>query len=240
MTHDMASVAVESAPSGFRRTLRTSKALVLFELAAVAAIFVADDVYHLIWFSKTLYLFALGAISLMARGMSWGDIGFRFGRGVWAMVIIGLIGGGLIEMQELFFTQPLMIAITDQPPDLSDFRDVRGNWNMVLVGLPLIWVLAAFGEEWVYRGWLTNRLADLFGRKWTGWLIAVVIGNAAFGLAHLYQGPTGVVEAAVDGLLFALLYFITGRNLIAPMVAHGVQDSIDLVLGFTGTYPIPF
>jgi membrane protease YdiL (CAAX protease family) len=34
-----------------------------------------------------------------------------------------------------------------------------------------------------------------------------------------------------------VIYLRTGRNLAVPIVAHGVQDSIDLILIFTGRYP---
>jgi membrane protease YdiL (CAAX protease family) len=229
----------ESGLARLRRGLSESRALLIFELLAVAAIFVADDVLHLIWLSKTLYLFVLGALSLLARGVSWGDIGFRFPRHWPMLVLIGVGAGALIEAQELYFTQPLLIQFTGRMPDLSDFHGVRGNWKYVWLGVPFIWVLAAFGEEWVYRGYLMNRLADLFGRRWTGWVVAVIAVNVVFGLAHFYQGPIGMIEAGEDGLLFAFVYFVTGRNLIAPMIAHGIQDSTDLFLAFTGHYPIP-
>jgi membrane protease YdiL (CAAX protease family) len=229
---------VTEAEGGLRARLRQSQNLLWLELLAIVGIFVADKVFHAIWLSETLYFFALGVASLLIRGMGWGQIGFSFPSRWPLLVLIGLLGGMLIEAQELYFTQPVLTQLTGQPPDLSDFRGVRGNWNYIWLGLPAIWALAAFGEEWVWRGYVTNRLADLFGRTGMGWIAAAIVGNALFGLAHLYQGVTGVMEAAEDGLLFAVLYFATGRNLIAPMVAHGVQDTIDLVLGFTGTYPI--
>jgi membrane protease YdiL (CAAX protease family) len=223
-----------------RSTLRASRTLILFELAAVAAIFLADDVFHLIWLSKTIDLFALGALSLAARGLSWREIGVRFSPTWPTLVLTGLVAGGLIEAQELLLTQPLLIRLIGRPPDLSEFHGVEGNWKAIWLGLPLIWVLAAFGEEWVYRGYLMNRLADLFSRRRAGWVASIVLANVVFGLAHFYQGPTGMIEAGVDGILFAIVYFACGRNLIAPMVAHGVQDTIDLILGFTGNYPIAY
>ena len=234
-----AAVRPAGAVTRVQRALRESRLLIVLELIAFAGVYVADHVYHLVWLSETLYLFALGVLSLLLRGVTWSEIGWRFGRGVCLMIGIGVIGGVLIEAQELYFTQPMLIAVTGRMPDLSDFHGIRGNWKLLALGVPFIWVLAAFGEEWVYRGWLMNRLADLFGRSWVGWTVAVVLANIVFGLAHLYQGPIGMIEAGVDGVLFALLYFATGRNLIAPMIAHGVQDSIDLILGFTGHYPIP-
>jgi membrane protease YdiL (CAAX protease family) len=33
------------------------------------------------------------------------------------------------------------------------------------------------------------------------------------------------------------LYFITGRNLLAPIMAHGTFDTVGAVLLFLGKYP---
>jgi membrane protease YdiL (CAAX protease family) len=41
----------------------------------------------------------------------------------------------------------------------------------------------------------------------------------------------------INGLLPGLLYLRCGRNLVAPVVAHGVQDTVDFVLIFAGRYP---
>ena len=234
----MTDATLAAPPGGLRARLRQSRILILVELALVAAIFLADQPgLHLIVFSKTLYLLALACASLLARGLWWGSIGFRLDRNLPAWILIGVIGGALIEAQELYLTQPLLVRLIG-PPDLSDFRGLIGNTAMLPVGFALIWTLGTFGQEWVYRGWLTNRFAELFGRSRLAWILAVVAANVLFGLAHGDQNPTGMIEAAEDGLLFALLYFATGRNLIAPMVAHGFQDSTDLVLIFAYHYPI--
>ena len=39
------------------------------------------------------------------------------------------------------------------------------------------------------------------------------------------------------GLLLGAMYLGTGRTLAVPIIAHGIQDSIDLVLIFLGKYP---
>jgi CAAX protease family protein len=231
-------VSDAALPSGgLRARLRESRALIVIELALVAAIFLADQPgLHLIWFSKTLYLFALGCASLLVRGLGWGAIGLRVDANLPAMVLAGIFGGALIEAQELYLTQPLLTKWLG-PPDLSDFRGLVGDTAILTPALAVVW-LGAFGEEWVYRGWLTNRLTGLFGRRGIGWAAAIVLANVTFGLAHGYQNLTGVIEAAVDGLLFAGLYLATGRNLIAPIIAHGVQDTADLLLIFANQYPI--
>jgi len=48
---------------------------------------------------------------------------------------------------------------------------------------------------------------------------------------------TGIIDEGFIGLLLGLIYLRTGRNLAVPIVAHGVSDSVDLILIFPGKYP---
>jgi membrane protease YdiL (CAAX protease family) len=82
-----------------------------------------------------------------------------------------------------------------------------------------------------------NRLADLFGRRWVGWTISIAVMSAAFGLAHSYQDVTGIVENLIAGVLLGGLYLASGRNLLIPMIAHGVTDTTDFLIIFSGHYP---
>jgi len=64
-----------------------------------------------------------------------------------------------------------------------------------------------------------------------------VIVSIVFGVAHGYQGMTGWVEEGLAGLALGLMYMRTGRNLSVPIVAHGMCDTIDMVLIFFGKMP---
>jgi membrane protease YdiL (CAAX protease family) len=99
------------------------------------------------------------------------------------------------------------------------------------------WALAALGEELVWRGYVLNRVADVFGHRGAGLGMAVVIASVAFGLAHADQGATGVIENSIDGALLAVLYLASGRNLWLPIIAHGVTDTVDSLLLYLGWYP---
>jgi len=44
--------------------------------------------------------------------------------------------------------------------------------------IALLWVLAAFGEELVYRGYLMNRVADLIRGTRTGWIVSLFLISA--------------------------------------------------------------
>lgn len=47
----------------------------------------------------------------------------------------------------------------------------------------------------------------------------------------------GQIENAIDGLLLGVLYLACGRNPCAPIIAHGITDTVDLMLLFLGKYP---
>ena len=206
------------------------------EFAIVAGVFFAD-VHHHIFVSKTPYLFLLGFISLRLRGLRWRDVGFTRPRS-WVIAIgIGVLAGICMEAIELFLTQPLIARLTGKMPDLSDFADTAGNWKMLLFWLALIWLLGALGEEIVYRGYLMDRVAGLFRNTRAAWIISLLVVSVAFGCAHIDQGITGMIENVWNGLLLGALYLASGRNLSVPTIAHGVTDTIDLLLMYLHMYP---
>lgn len=217
---------------------RDSWFLAFIEFALVALLFVADA-HHLIPLSKTPELVLLGWISLRLRGLRWRDVGLTWKRPAMQMILFGVIGGIAIELIELFISQPLLVRITHRPPDLSDFIELRGNFKLMLVGLGLTWTLAAFGEEMAWRGWLMNRVAGLGSKTRLAWVVSLLVVNAAFGMAHAYQGLTGILDEGFMGLPLGLTFLWGDECLWIPIIAHGVQDSIDTLLLYSGHYPIP-
>lgn len=215
---------------------RQSKWLILVELAAVALIFIADY-HHLIPVSKTPFLLLLGWISLRVRRLRWRDVGFWRNRSWATTLALGVAGGLFLEIQELFVTQPLLARLTGKQPDLTDFRMLTGNIKYTLAGVALAWTLAAFGEELVWRGYLMNRIADLGNRTRLAWFCSLVVVHAGFGLAHSYQGVTGIIEEGFGGVLLGAMYLGTGKNLSVPIIAHGISDTLDLLLIFLGKMP---
>ena len=57
------------------------------------------------------------------------------------------------------------------------------------------------------------------------------------GLARLSFEPLRRSFQKIDGAILAALYFATGRNLWAPIIAHGIQDTVDVLLIYLGVYP---
>jgi len=222
-----------------RLSKRRDSSLFVLEALIVFGLFWADIHHwrHVVLFSKTPYLLVLGWISLRVRGVTWSSIGFSRPTRWWKAIAYGLAAGVAMECLELFATQPLLMHLLHTPPDLSVLSDLRGNGMMLAVALLLSWTLAAFGEELVWRGYILHRIADVITLPRLRWPVAVLVSSAVFGLAHFDQGWTGVLENAIDGALLAGLYFAGGRNLWVPIIAHGVTDSLDSLLIFSGHYP---
>ncbi|MBZ5597535.1 MAG: CPBP family intramembrane metalloprotease [Acidobacteriia bacterium] len=225
-----------AAPDNTPAAWRQSKWLALAEFALVALIFFADE-RHFIPVSKTPFLLMLGWISLRLRGLRWRDVGLTKNRSWKLTLALGIAAGLLMETFELFVSQPLLTRLTGKQPDLSDFQDLPGNFKLAALGFLFIWTLAAFGEEMVWRGYLMNRVADLGKRTRLAWFVSLIVVNMGFGYAHSYQGITGIIDEGLMGVLLGLMFLGTGCNLWVPIVAHGVQDTVDLLLIYFSMYP---
>lgn len=208
--------------------------LLALEIALFAAIFYWEEWIPL---SKTPFLLAVAWGSMYLRGVRWRDVGLKLPPRWRRIAAIGVAAGILMWLLEFFVTMPLLHRLLGHWPDLSDFNGLVGNLPMLGIILALNWVLAAFGEEMVWRGYALPRFAQFFGSGAQAWTIAIVLVNLAFGLAHLYQGASGVIQATVAGVLLGVLYVTTGRNLLAPILAHGISNSIDFTVIYCGAYP---
>jgi membrane protease YdiL (CAAX protease family) len=83
---------------------------------------------------------------------------------------------------------------------------------------------AAFCEEFLFRGYLLMQFDDWLHSLMWAWIVSSV----AFGLAHFYQGWSGMIRA---GLLGALLAYPVVRwgNLYPAMLAHWLIDTVALL-----------
>lgn len=145
--------------------------------------------------------------------------------------------GGAYQLLSLYALEPWLARLTGSLPDASLFSSLSGNVPALAITLVIVWTVAAVGEELTIRGYLTTRCAAMLGNSSNAWVLAVLLTSVLFGLTHIYQGTSGVLDNLVAGLIFGALFLVTGRNLLAPIIAHGTYDTIGAVLLFLGKYP---
>lgn len=216
--------------------MRLRPGLLPAELLLIVAIFWADE-QGWIPLSKTPFLLVVAWASMWLRGITWRAAGLLLPAHWRKLAAIGVAAGIAMWLLEFFVTMPLLRRMLGYWPDLTVFNDLVGSVKLLSIYLALNWVLAALGEEMVWRGYALPRVAQFCGSGLRAWIVALIVVNVAFGLAHLYQGPSGVIQATVGGVLLGVLYLVTGRNLVAPVLAHGISNSIDFTVMYLGHYP---
>lgn len=170
--------------------------------------------------NPSLVILLVGCVSLSLR-RAWGGVGLRWPRAR-ALAVAAAIGVAY-DAADVLVIMPLLRRLTGQPLHVEPFA---GDVRTLLFWLAVTWTLAAFGEELAYRGYLLGRLG--------GGRLAAAIVSVLFGLAHLGQGLTGVLDNILAGALFAALYLRSGRNLWVPLVAHGTVDTTSFLLLYLG------
>src|SRR2546425_8670806 len=202
----MASSGIGVTPGGFRDLPRAQRFL-LPELLVAAAILAAGFA-GILPFSATPVLAVVGVVSLWLRGQGPRAVGLAF-RSDWVRTVSVGIGAGIVYQGfSLYIAEPAIARLTGKLPDVSLFAPLAGNIHFLLVSLTVAWTLAAFGEEFVYRGYLLTRIARVLGDPPRAWLAALVVTSILFGVGHAYQGLSGMITAGGGGVVFWGLFLV--------------------------------
>ncbi len=208
----------------------------LLEIAIFVAVVVADA-YGFVPLTQTIFLLPLIWIILWLRGERWSEIGFARPENVGWAIVIGVVAGVLMELFAVYITTPMISAFFGVEPNYSELKDIRGNLTLLFIFLGLSWTLAAFGEEICFRGFLMKRVAQVFGENRVGWIAALLLSSVLFGWGHTEQGVSGWIQEGLCGLILGVLFLSANRNLVVPIVAHGVSNTLAFILIYFGRYP---
>lgn len=170
------------------------------------------------------------------RGASWRYFGL-YRQKSWFRTVLQSLGIALVVFLTVkFIINPIMTALPNAGyQDLSRFDYLEGDLLNLIIMLVNIWITAAFLEEFMFRGYLMNRLIDIQGKQTKlAWGVAVVGQAIIFGLVHAYQSPAGMFKVGLIGLVFGFSYLVTGRNLWPVILAHGLIDSLDMISHYFG------
>lgn len=176
-----------------------------------------------------LAMAVIGAV-LWLRGRGLRELGFAR-PGNWPRTIaLGIALGGLVQLASVMALEPLIERLTGMPLDLSAFDAIRGNAGALAAWLAIVWVLVVFTEEVIFRGFLMTELRKVLGER-PAMLAANLAAMAVlFGLAHWYQGASGVLATGIVGLLLGIVFVRARFNLWLPILVHGFIDTVGLTL----------
>ena len=176
------------------------------------------------------YFFGLFVALFLLWQSGWNWAKFGFGK----KINLRTIFNGLLLAIAIFF----VIDICIQPfleiyfgeIDLSSIDEIRGDFASFFTLFLIMWVFAAFGEEFLFSGYYMKHLAELFGNTDKSWLISAIVLSIYFGISHNYQGTSGMIAVGLASTIFFLTFYKNRTNLTLLVFAHGFYDTIGLTL----------
>lgn len=198
-----------------------------------ASIVIAHNVYHRVP-NEVPILVALALISFRLRDGSWGILGLKRPASWRNTILIALAAAALRIILGESVIDPLTAHFWPPAIAPSEAASITHNLKYALMMLGVVWTFAAFGEEISYRGYILTRAADIGGRSRLAYWIALIPMSVLFGLGHFYKGPSGMVDSGIAGLILGVAYLLSGKNLWAAVLAHGLIDTFGIVVLYFG------
>ena len=171
-------------------------------------------------------LLAIVAWRALARGLTQTELGL--GRGFDAQIVIWSVIGALALGAFQWFNLRRLGGMTGAVPELMRKLSERLLPQTPVESGPYaaLAVTAGVCEEFVYRGFVMAALARAGTATW----LVLILSSVLFGLAHAYQGRSGIIGTTLMGLVFGLARILTLS--LAPAVAW--HACVDLVAGAAG------
>jgi membrane protease YdiL (CAAX protease family) len=193
----------------------------------------------LIWFRRStpvlsggLILIGLGALAALPFGLAQpAAIGLGPPRS-WLLTGAWAIGWLALMLAYSPMADWLASRVFAKPPTLGAFRAIQQSVMKLLAGIVIAWILGGFFEEIVFRGIVLNSI-----HGWTAAsigdgaaaILAIVLAALGAGIVHLYQGERAALIITQLSILFGALFVLSGYNLWAVILCHGLYDTIAFI-----------
>jgi len=177
-----------------------------------------------------VFFFGLGAAFLILKGSNYDWARFGIGQKITKKTLLKSVVLTLIFFIAFAFIIDPVLETWLGDYDLSSIDDIRGNFVGYIALMIIVWVFAAFGEEFLFRGYYMKALAELLGNGNKAWLVSAFITSLYFGVSHAYQGLIGVVSVFLWSFALSLLFNKNRNNLLLLVLIHGLYDTIGVTL----------
>lgn len=197
----------------------------------------------------------IALVATWAQARRGGLVSSVLGRVRWRL-LLGALGVALLLLVPLTFAGDLLLTQLDLPADGGGAGSSAdggaaaeepwwpltpaSGWLALAVVVLLTTPLQAAGEEYFFRGWLTQWTGSMLRWRWLAIVLPAVLTAFLFALAHGAQSPWLFADRLVFGLVASLLVWRTGglecavalhvaNNLLAFGLAiayDGLEDSL--------------
>ena len=176
-------------------------------------------------------LMGLVAWRAVARGVTLSDLALA--RKMNAQLLLMSLLGAAILASLLWLYLRRVARMSGPVPDLMRKLAARLHPGKTLEFPPYcaLAVTAGVCEEFLYRGFAMAALNRIGTAVWA----VLVITSILFGLAHAYQGRSGIVGTTLLGFLLGGCRLIT-HSLIPAMVWHAAVDVVAGIAGLTSLF----
>ena len=169
---------------------------------------------------------AIIAWRAFARGLTFLQLGLKF-KPTAGLLLTGIVGGLLIGVAHWF---NLRRVSRSKNPAVDKIRALAAkifpHSNDEARVFACLAITAGICEEFIYRGFVFAALGHLSLPTWG----VLLVSSAMFGLAHAYQGRSGMVGTLVLGTVFGLVRIL--YDSLVPVVFW--HAAVDIVAGYAG------
>jgi CAAX protease family protein len=156
----------------------------------------------------------------------WREIGYVRPKSWIGSVAIGIAFGVAFK----FLMKAIVMPLLGAPPINEAYHFLAGNTAAMPGMIYTLIVVAGFGEETLFRGYLFERFRRLLGDSVWSATVTVLLTSAWFGIIHYpVQGLPGAEQATIFGLVFGTI-FVLRRQIFFLMAAHAAFDLTALAL----------
>jgi membrane protease YdiL (CAAX protease family) len=150
----------------------------------------------------------------------WREIGYIRPKSWIGSLVLGVTLGILFK----FLMKAIVMPLLGASPTNQAYHYLVGNRAALPAAVLTMIVVAGFGEETVFRGYLFERLGKLLGPSPAARIVIVLATAALFASIHYFgQGLAGAQQATITGLVFGAVFSVTGRIWML-MCAHAAFD----------------
>jgi membrane protease YdiL (CAAX protease family) len=150
----------------------------------------------------------------------------------WPQTIIFALAGLAVTLACSPIADRIASRWFPEPPYLETFRAIQKSKVNLGLGIVTAWVLGGFLEEMVARGIVLTSLHSALSITLPdipAAAVAIVMAAAGAGAMHLYQGKRAMAIITQISILFGVIFVISGYNLMAVIICHGLYDTIAFI-----------